>query len=360
MVRCYITYLAALIVCLVSAAPASKREFSPDNVYFPLPNGFPEPSQDQILQIQREAHGTLPNSLLPATLSSEGVTNLKLIALNELFEVAYFTELVYNLTNKVSGYDLGYGHEYVLDSLHAIVAQEQLHLLNANSALEHFKQEPIQPCKYNFPVTDFHSAIALAGTFTDLVLGTLQDIQEIFAKNQDSGLVRGVASVLGNEAEQQGFYRLVQKKRVTSQPFLTTSTRDFAFTAIQSFTIPGSCPNIDTIPLKKLLPLTVETKDIPAATQKLKFSFAENDAGLYNMNSFRLVYINGQNLPIVKNLENLQVVEDRVLFEVPFPYDEFLMNGLTIAAVTMGADQFADADEVSEAAIFGPGLIQIE
>lgn len=357
--HCSIIYLATLIAGLVSAAPTTKREFSIDNVYFPLANEFPNPSQEQILQIQGEGHGTLPNGPPPPALSPEGTTNLKLIALNEIFEVAYFTELVYNLTNKVSGFDLGYGHEYVLDSLNAIVAQEQMHLLNANGALEHFKQEPIQPCKYSFPVTDFQSAIALAGTFTDLVLGTLQDVQQIFAKNQDDGLVRGVSSVLGNEAEQQGFYRLVQKKRVTSQPFLTTATRDFAFTAIQSFVIPGSCPNIGTIPLKTLLPLNVETKTIPAATQELKFSFAK-DTGLYNTDALKLVYINGQNTPIVKNLENVQMMDDKVFFEAPFPYDEFLMNGLTIAAVTMGADQFEDANQVSEAAVFGPGLIQIE
>jgi hypothetical protein len=51
---------------------------------------------------------------------------LKLIALNELFEVAFFTELVFNVTNKDRGYDLGHGqgHEYVLDALNSIVAQE--------------------------------------------------------------------------------------------------------------------------------------------------------------------------------------------------------------------------------------------
>jgi hypothetical protein len=59
------------------------------------------------------------------------------------------TALVYNVSTKVSGYDLGYGHDYVLDSLNAIVNQEQLHLLNANGALEHFKEEKIQPCKYS-------------------------------------------------------------------------------------------------------------------------------------------------------------------------------------------------------------------
>ncbi|KAH7389749.1 hypothetical protein BKA66DRAFT_440030 [Pyrenochaeta sp. MPI-SDFR-AT-0127] len=358
--RSSIVYSAAFVASITSAAPTAKRDFSPDNVYFPLPNGFPNPGAGEVLQIQKQAHGILPNGPPPPKLSPEGITNLKLVALNELFEVAYFTELVYNLTNKVPGYDLGYGHEYVLDSLNSIVAQEQLHLLNANGALKHFGQEPIQPCKYSFPVVDFQSAIALAGTFTDLVLGTLQDVNQIFAQNEDAGLVRAVSSVIGNEAEQEGFFRLVQKKRPSAQPFLTTATRDFAFTALQSFFIPGSCPNINTIPLKTFYPLTVESSHIPAATQSIKFSFAKANVGLFQIDQLRLVYINGLNVPIVKHLDNVQHDGEKVVFEAAFPYDEFLLNGLTIAAVTVGADHFDDADAVAKATVFGPGLIEID
>ena len=353
-------HVAAIIASLASAAPTGKRDYSPDNVYFPLSNGFPNPNQDQVLQIQKDGHGILPNGPPPPSLSKEGTTNLQLIALNELFEVAYFTELVYNLTNKVEGYDLGYGHEYVLDSLNAIVAQEELHLLNANGALKHFNVEPIQPCKYSFPVTDFHSAMALAGTFTDLVLGTLQDVNQLFAQSGDAGLVRAVSSVIGNEAEQEGFYRLVQKKRPSAQPFLTTAARDFAFTAIQSFTLPGSCPNIGTIPLKTFKPLTVESTEIKPVNQNIKFSFSKKDAGMFEIGDLKLVYINGLNVPIVKSLDNVQIMEDKVMFEAALPFDEFQMNGLIIAAVTQGADHFDDADKVAEATLMGPGLIEVE
>lgn len=359
--RSSIVYSTAVLAGVASALPTNKRgDFSPDNVYFPLANGFPNPSQDQIMAIQKQADGTLPNGPPPPTLSPEGVTNLRLIALNELFEVAFYTELIYNVTNKLHGYDLGYGHEYVLDTLTAIQAQEELHLLNANGALQHFNQEPIQPCKYSFPVTDFQSAIALAGTFTDVVLGTLQDVNQIFAKNGDDGLVRAVSSVIGNEAEQEGFFRLVQKKRASSQPFLTTSVRDFAFTAIQGFTLPGSCPNINTISLKTFKPLAVVSQNIQPATQNIKFSFAKADAGTEDWASLSVVYINQQNVPIVKSLQNPNVEGDMVVFEAQFPFDEFLMHGLTIAAVTKGSGPFASADAVAEAAIFGPGLIEID
>jgi len=356
--RSSIVYSAVLAASIASAAP-TKREFSPDNVYFPLANGFPNPNADNLQKIQIQAHGILPNGPPPPKLSDEGVKNLQLIALNELFEVAYFTELVYNLTNKVPGYDLGYGHPYILDSLKAIVAQEQLHALNANGALKHFKKEEILPCKYSFPVTDFQSAIALAGTFTDLVLGTLQDINQIFAENGDAGLVRAVSSVIGNEAEQAGLYRLVQRKRPAAQPFLTTAARDFAFTAIQSFTVPGSCPNLSTIKLKTFKPLAVETKNIQPATQNVKFSIAKGDVGSLKTEDLRVVFINGLNTPIVKHLGDVNVLGDKVYFSAAFPYNEYVMHGLTIVAVTQDATEFADASKVAEKAIFGPGLIEI-
>jgi hypothetical protein len=354
--RSSIISTATFLISIASAAPLSKRDYSP----FPLVDGFPNPSQEAILQIQKDGHGTLPNGPPPPTLSPDGTTNLKLIALNELFEVAFFTELMANVTDKVAGYDLGDKQGYIIESLKAIVAQEEMHVLNANEALKHFNQAPIEGCKYNFPVVDYEGAIALAATFTDLVLGTLQEVSELFARSQDFGLVRAVASVIGNEGEQEGFFRAEQKKRPSAQPFLTTAARDFAFTAIQEFVVEGSCPNINTIPLKRFKPLTVETKDIKAETQDVKFSFSMKDAGMFEIDSLKLVWINGQNVPVVKKLQNVQMMDERVMFEAEFPFDEFVMEGLTLAAVTMGADSFAGASEVAEKTVFGPGIIELD
>lgn len=357
-------HITALLASLASALPthlkrADFSDFSPDGKYFPLSDGFPNPNDDQITAIQKQAAGTLPTSPPPPSLSPEGVTNLQLLALNELFEVAFFSELVYNVSNKFPGYDLGYGHEYVMDSLTAIVAQEETHLLAVNGLLKFFKQTPIEPCKYAFPVTDFQSAIALAGTFTDVVLGTLQDVNQIFAKNGDAAMVRTVSSVIGNEAEQQGVFRLVQNKRIAAQPFLTTSDRDFAFTAIQSFTVPGSCPNIDAIELTTFQPLNVLTTDIKPQTQKIKFSAPSTNAAGEDPNAYSVVWINQQNQPIVAKLENPSTDGNNFVFEAELPFDKFLMNGLTIAAVAKGSGPFATAGDVADATVWGPGLIEI-
>ncbi|USP80341.1 late sexual development protein [Curvularia clavata] len=342
--RYQISYLAFIATNLAYAAPTGKRDSSSDQA---------------LLNLEREGQGILPNGPPPPTISPDGATNLKLIAFNELFEVAFFTELVANLTAKIPGYDLADEHDYVLDAVKVIAAQEEMHAVNANGALTHFNQGAIQPCKYSFPVSNFTDAIRLAATFTDMVLGTLQDVSEIFARSGDFDLVHAVASVIGNEGEQEGFFRVEQGKRPSAQPFLTGAARDFAFTAIQSFVIEGSCPSIGSIPLKTFKPLTVETKDIHPKTQNLTFSFSMKDAGMFELDQLRLVFLNGQNVPLVKKPQNVEMLNERVAFQAEFPFEEFVMQGLTIAAVTMGADHFAGADDVAKQTIFGPGIIEM-
>jgi hypothetical protein len=350
--------IAAGISCLslVSAAPFS----------FPLSNGFPtiaNPSS-ALTAIELAAHGSLPNGGPPPTITDDTLTSLRLIAFNELAEVAFFTELIYNITNGVEGYhkhDIAnddQGLAFVLNALTAIQAQEELHLLNANGALAHFNAGPIQPCQYAFPVSKFKDAIALAATFTDVVLGTLQDVQSLLATDGDSGLIRGVASVIGQEGEQNGLYRTILDKIPSALPFLTTSTREFAFSALnQDFVVPGSCPNINTIALPIFKVLTITSQYVETKSQLLDFSIAPISGTDYT--TLNIVYINQQNTPVVEPLQDIKVGADAVTFKALFPFNGTTFgNGLTIAALAPGAS-FASADAVAKVAVAGPALIEV-
>lgn len=372
-----VSLLALSAITLTSAAPAPQRggkytwggstgqssgSSSTGASAFPLSNGFPNitnPSS-QLTAIEEQAHGTLPNGPPPASVTADTLTSLELIAFNELFEVAFFTDLIYNITNNVPGYSIGGDgvQQFVLNALTAVQAQEELHALNANGALAHFGASPIQPCKYKFPVSTFADAIGLASTFTDVVLGTLQDVQSKLATDGDAGLIRGVGSVIGQEGEQNGYFRTLLDKIPSALPFLTTSTREFAFSALnQNFIVPGSCPNIGEISLPIFAPLTVVTSNIQAKTQNLQFQFTTTSAANYA--GLSLVYINQQNLPVVEPLLSPTQSGNTISFSAAFPYDQFEMNGLTIAAVVQGSGPFASADAVAQATVAGPGLIEI-
>ena len=114
------TYSAILLALSTAATHVAATPFK-----FPLPDGFPNPSPAQLAIIQKEAGGTLPNGPLPTILKSAGVTTLQLLALNEIFEVAYFTELLTNVTNGVPGYDAKsiapLDKAYVVKALTAVV-----------------------------------------------------------------------------------------------------------------------------------------------------------------------------------------------------------------------------------------------
>lgn len=90
------TFALASLVGVALARPFS----------FPLGNGFPNPDQAALERLHNEAGGTLPNGPLPTGFSPDLITSFQLIAANEIFEVAFFTELYHNITFKIPGYEV--------------------------------------------------------------------------------------------------------------------------------------------------------------------------------------------------------------------------------------------------------------
>ncbi|KAK5132255.1 hypothetical protein LTR08_009243 [Meristemomyces frigidus] len=339
---------------------------------FPLDNGFPDVANPSkaLTDIEEQAHGTLPNGTAPPP-HTNSLNALAFIAFNELFEVVFFTELIYNVTNNLPGFDNIPNRDVVLSALTAVQAQEELHELNANGAFNKFTGQTVTPCEYVFPVDTFVDAIGLASTFTDVVLGTLPDIQTIFADNADNGLIRGVGGVIGQEGEQNGFYRELLGKIPSALPFLTGSAVDFAFNAInQGFVVPGSCdatlallltPASGT-PLKEFGILNVLTTNITSDTDsEIDFSFETKTSGgqSFAKQGLYLTYINQQNVPFSVPLMKEQFQSDAVTFTASFPGQSQEMNGLTIAAITSTDGPFATPDDVANVTLFGPGMIEV-
>lgn len=91
----------------------------------------PAPSPSQIAALQTQAHGTLPNgkiTLTDGSVGPDGITNVQLLNFNENFEVAFFTSLVNNITQSVSGFTLNDDKEKagLLDIMQTILAVSTL------------------------------------------------------------------------------------------------------------------------------------------------------------------------------------------------------------------------------------------
>ena len=327
---------------------------------FPLSNGFPniQVPSDALTAIQKQAHGTLPNGALPKKINDTTNTVLELIAFNEIFEVAYFTSLLTNITDGTFDVGKGAAKDIVVNAITAVQAQEELHALGANAILSSAGRTPVKPCEYKFPTTDFDSSIALAATFTDLVLGTLQDALAAFGSDGDTELLPLIGGVIGQEGEQVGFYRNIGKKIPSALPFLTRSTAPFAYSALnQMFVVPGSCPNAAMIKIPIFEPLTVVSAPKEPVDTTVTFSIAKK-AGV-DLSKMSVVYINQQNTPVSEPIHSIADKGDMITFCADFPGAKNLMNGLTIAGLAEGAGPFADVTAATAATKYGPGLIEI-
>ncbi|EYE95726.1 putative sexual development protein (LsdA) [Aspergillus ruber CBS 135680] len=344
--RSYLLYTNA-------GAPSPSRQ-----VDFPLPDSLPNPSPSQIESIQMRAGGTLPNTPPPMRISSEGINNLKLMAFTGLSEVAFFDELLRNITTNVQGYQVANAQErdMVIKSLTTFLAQAELQTIAENNGLRRFNLNTVQPCHYSFPVSDYKSAIALGEAFTSLKLGALQDIVTRFAMGSDFDLARFATSIAGQKGQQSGWFRTLQNKVASGVPFPTMGNVDFLFSAVQRFIVPGNCSSIADISLRTLQPLNILTPPSPR-TQLIRVSWKPTKGG--KQGQLWMTYINQLNMPIAERMNIISSNNETVVAEALFPYERRLLNGLTIAAVTTSGGPFANAAEVSQATAFGPGLISV-
>ena len=363
---------------------------APTPFVIPTDDGFPNPSPDQLKVIQQIADGTLSNAPPPAKVNESSFPVFQLIAFNEQFEVAFFSSLVANITNNVPGFTLPNPQkkDELLDILETVLAvcyfpifpsflglplttpqQEKLHAINAQKTLANFNAFVPVPCKYQFPTSNIYEAIALAERFTDLVLGTLQDAAQTLARNGDVGPVRGVTASLGQEGQQEGFYRILLSKKPSEKPFLTTNVAAFAFSALQQFIVPGSCPfPLSNIKLPIFTPLNVLSgaggTNVEPRDQHLSFSVdttgvAAADSYVGKPNGLFVTYFSGQLLPISMPIVNVKWSGRVATFEAEFPFSANEMVGLTVASLTTSG-KFAAPGEVVAATLAAPGLIQVD
>jgi hypothetical protein len=85
-----------------------------------ISNLFPD---QRLESIEKFARGTLPNIEIPK-VSSESIKSLQLLAFAELFEIAFFTDLLSNVTSGIKGFQIKdpLNRAIMVESLIAILA----------------------------------------------------------------------------------------------------------------------------------------------------------------------------------------------------------------------------------------------
>ena len=110
------------------------------------------------------------------------------------------------------------------------------------------------------------------------------------------------------------------------------------------------------INLKTFAPLGLV--DTPGAkTQDIRLSLSADK--WKDNTSYNVVYVNQLNAPVVLPVTWCSNDGTTVIVSATFPYDEHLMNGLTVVSVTDQAGPFANVDVVADNAVWAPGFIVV-
>jgi hypothetical protein len=223
-------------------------------------------------------------------------------------------------------------------------------------------------CQYQFPVSNLRDAVNIAETFTAIVLGALQGANVLFGQDGNLGPIQTISSVIGQEGEQNGYYRVFLNKVPSESPFLTAVPAPFAWSALQMFIIPGSCPfPLSNINLPIFPPLMTNGGAVAAIEPKdqtLSFSadLSSSAAAAPFVNgdgsNLFLTYTTGQQLPISVPITNVKWTGSLICFEAQFPYVENVMHGFSHAALTT-SNKFDSPNAVVSSALAGPAVIQV-
>lgn len=200
--------------------------------------------------------------------------------------------------------------------------QEEIHAIGAINSLQSSGAFVPLPCKYDFPFKTLKDSIALAETFTAIVLGALQDAAVTFSEDNQSRAVRILSSIIGQEGEQNGFYCNYLGFVPSEKPFLTFVPGAFAFSILQLGVVPGSCPyDLGEIDLPIFPGLEVNGDTIAVLEPKDQTLSFKADLGAFDdakdyigcgNDKLYLTYTTGQQLPISVEVEELEWDDGKV------------------------------------------------
>lgn len=366
-------FLSVLALCtsIVSSAPAA----TPTNP-FPVADGFPTPNAAQIENIERGAHGTLPNGG-PPKLHPDTYKSLQLIATNEQIEVSLYETCLLKLKAGSSGFGpenfVNDEHRaFVIATFEIFYQQEEIHALIGQGGLQANGQQPVKPSQYKLNTETYQDCLKTATIIGDNVLGTSQGVINQAIAAGDPGLAAQLDSLIAQEGQQSGFLRsetLVKGKhsRVpAAMPAYTASTREWLFSLLeQKYIKPGTDTN--EIPLPVKFPMSVLDTNIQPVDQTLQFKVnlkpkSGNNYAFpntyWNTKGLYVTYITGQNVPLSVPLQNAAVSNNHLTFSASFPAYTNIIHAFAIAALTPG-NNYTTFQEASDASYAGPATIEL-
>ena len=216
------------------------------------------------------AGGGPPNGKLPGNISNSAIADFQAVNFLENFESGFFEQAI----EWIGGWNDKHQYDELLDVVTKIHAQEQIHVATAEGILNNFHRQTFKPCTYKFPdVHNVEDFVNLANLITVNGIGAVINLIAGLAVT-DPELVQGPASILGNEARQDAFWRVNTLGLRFPEPaaFDTRISAQFALSFVAPFisNCEGNEPKfVPLAPLKA----EVGNHEVTGSSRPITFSF---------------------------------------------------------------------------------------
>ena len=314
---------------------------------FSMPTGpsNPPPNDQNPLDFATLAGGGPPNGKLPPNISNSAIADFQAVNFLENFESGFFEQAI----EWLHGWNDKHQYNKLIDVVTKIHAQEQVHVATAEGILNNFHRQTFKPCTYKFPdVHNIEDFVNLANIITVTGIGGVINLVAGLAVT-DPELVTGPASILGNEARQDAFFRTAGLGLEFPEPaaFDTRISAGYALNLASAFVsdCQGNMPSFKTIP-----PLKADVhKKVTGSSGPITFSFDSKQV----KNTTNPVFVGWVNQANVVQYTDAKVYGGKVESTIPDG-----LAGVAFAALT-NQDHFPDVGNLTLATIAGPAPVRI-
>lgn len=188
------------------------------------------------------AGGTEAQIFTSSAISRDGINQIQLANFLQNLEMAFFHEANINYTQRWKSDTKVHGVK-AQDVVRRISAQETVHTNSMVELLKANRAEGVAPCKYNFPITDEKSFLALASIITNIGIGSLINTVGKLSTT-DGQLEASIASLIPVKARTDAFFRLYNKEVPNVSTFETRISGIWAYNLALDFIRHGSCGNV--------------------------------------------------------------------------------------------------------------------
>ena len=307
----------------------------------------PPANSQNPLDFAELAGGGPPNGKLPPNISNTAIADFQAVNFLENFESGFFEQAI----EWIGGWNKDRKYDELLDVVTKIHAQEQIHVATAEGILNNYHRQTFKPCTYKFPdVHDVDDFVDLASTITVTGIGAVINLIAGLAVT-DPELVQGPASILGNEARQDAFWRVNTLGLKFPEPaaFDTRISALYALSLASQFVSDCEGNEPKFVPLPPLTAQVHKSRTVTGTNYPISFTFDPKQV----KNSTSDVFIGWVNQANVVQYTPAKVSNGKV--DSTFPSG---LNGVAFAALT-NQNKFPDVGNLTLATLAGPAPVRV-